>query len=160
MPLPLTTMLVLLSRCIPETISLPPARSPHSAVSTPLEAPSWRVLSSVLPIPSNASRSSRLQVLARSSPDDKKVLIKTLRKLGEIVGVTGSGMNDGPAPGLPAVFPPIVGRRRYNTHLTKQYRPLGSLACQAYMGLPALFICHPFQEARSIMIRRGSTIHL
>jgi Ca2+-transporting ATPase len=39
----------------------------------------------------------RLQVLARSSPEDKKVLVETLRKLGEIVGVTGDGTNDGPA---------------------------------------------------------------
>ena len=39
----------------------------------------------------------RLQVLARSSPEDKKVLVETLRSLGEIVGVTGDGMNDGPA---------------------------------------------------------------
>ena len=39
----------------------------------------------------------RLQVLARSSPEDKKVLVETLRSLGEIVGVTGDGTNDGPA---------------------------------------------------------------
>jgi Ca2+-transporting ATPase len=39
----------------------------------------------------------RLQVLARSSPEDKKVLVETLKSLGEIVGVTGDGTNDGPA---------------------------------------------------------------
>jgi len=39
----------------------------------------------------------RLQVLARSSPEDKKILVDTLRSLGEIVGVTGDGTNDGPA---------------------------------------------------------------
>ncbi|KAG5354130.1 hypothetical protein C0989_007491 [Termitomyces sp. Mn162] len=39
----------------------------------------------------------RLQVLARSSPEDKEVLVKTLKSLGEIVGVTGDGTNDGPA---------------------------------------------------------------
>lgn len=39
----------------------------------------------------------RLQVLARSSPEDKKLLVETLRSLGEIVGVTGDGTNDGPA---------------------------------------------------------------
>ncbi|KAG8872465.1 hypothetical protein FRB97_007614 [Tulasnella sp. 331] len=39
----------------------------------------------------------RLQVLARSSPQDKKVLVETLKNLGEIVGVTGDGTNDGPA---------------------------------------------------------------
>ncbi|EIW84082.1 calcium-translocating P-type ATPase [Coniophora puteana RWD-64-598 SS2] len=38
-----------------------------------------------------------LQVLARSSPEDKKVLVEKLRELGEIVGVTGDGTNDGPA---------------------------------------------------------------
>lgn len=39
----------------------------------------------------------RLQVLARSSPEDKMVLVKTLKELGEIVAVTGDGTNDGPA---------------------------------------------------------------
>jgi Ca2+-transporting ATPase len=39
----------------------------------------------------------RLQVLARSSPEDKKVLVEKLRELGEIVCVTGDGTNDGPA---------------------------------------------------------------
>ncbi|KAH8429091.1 uncharacterized protein LDX57_006761 [Aspergillus melleus] len=39
----------------------------------------------------------RLQVLARSSPDDKQLLVERLRCLGEIVAVTGDGTNDGPA---------------------------------------------------------------
>lgn len=39
----------------------------------------------------------RLQVLARSSPEDKKLLVETLKKIGETVGVTGDGTNDGPA---------------------------------------------------------------
>ena len=40
----------------------------------------------------------RLQVLARSSPEDKKALVEILRSLGEIVGVTGGGgTDDGPA---------------------------------------------------------------
>ncbi|KAE8150327.1 hypothetical protein BDV25DRAFT_113401 [Aspergillus avenaceus] len=39
----------------------------------------------------------RLQVLARSSPDDKRVLVKHLKRLGETVAVTGDGTNDGPA---------------------------------------------------------------
>ncbi|TCD63338.1 hypothetical protein EIP91_005657 [Steccherinum ochraceum] len=39
----------------------------------------------------------RLQVLARSSPEDKKILVERLRSIGEIVGVTGDGTNDGPA---------------------------------------------------------------
>lgn len=39
----------------------------------------------------------RLQVLARSSPEDKRILVKALKELGEIVAVTGDGTNDGPA---------------------------------------------------------------
>ncbi|KAI5294819.1 hypothetical protein KEM52_003099 [Ascosphaera acerosa] len=39
----------------------------------------------------------RLQVLARSSPDDKKTLVSTLKSLGETVAVTGDGTNDAPA---------------------------------------------------------------
>ncbi|KAN0138924.1 calcium-translocating P-type ATPase [Lactarius tabidus] len=39
----------------------------------------------------------RLQVLARSSPDDKRMLVETLKDLGDVVGVTGGGTNDGPA---------------------------------------------------------------
>ncbi|RPA85866.1 calcium-translocating P-type ATPase [Ascobolus immersus RN42] len=39
----------------------------------------------------------RLQVLARSSPDDKRILVKRLKELGETVAVTGDGTNDGPA---------------------------------------------------------------
>ena len=39
----------------------------------------------------------RLQVLARSSPDDKKTLVTRLKKLGETVAVTGDGTNDAPA---------------------------------------------------------------
>ena len=38
-----------------------------------------------------------LQVLAWSSPEDKKILVETLRSLGEIVGIMGDGTNDGPA---------------------------------------------------------------
>jgi Ca2+-transporting ATPase len=39
----------------------------------------------------------RLQVLARCSPEDKRILVKTLKELGDVVGVTGGGTNDGPA---------------------------------------------------------------
>ncbi|KDN36654.1 hypothetical protein RSAG8_10696, partial [Rhizoctonia solani AG-8 WAC10335] len=38
-----------------------------------------------------------LQALARSSPADKRILVDMLKGLGEIVGVTGDGTNDGPA---------------------------------------------------------------
>jgi len=37
----------------------------------------------------------RLQVLARSSPEDKKILVETLKMIGDVVGVTGDGTNDG-----------------------------------------------------------------
>ncbi|KAI9449867.1 calcium-translocating P-type ATPase [Lactarius psammicola] len=36
----------------------------------------------------------RLQVLARSSPEDKRILVETLKELGDVVGVTGEGTND------------------------------------------------------------------
>ena len=39
----------------------------------------------------------KLQVLARSSPQDKYILVQTLKKMGEVVAVTGDGTNDAPA---------------------------------------------------------------
>lgn len=39
----------------------------------------------------------KLQVLARSSPEDKRILVKKLKDLGETVAVTGDGTNDAPA---------------------------------------------------------------
>ncbi|KAF2396601.1 calcium-translocating P-type ATPase [Trichodelitschia bisporula] len=39
----------------------------------------------------------KLCVLARSSPEDKRILVKTLISLGEVVAVTGDGTNDAPA---------------------------------------------------------------
>ena len=39
----------------------------------------------------------RLRVLARSSPDDKRILVGRLKHLRETVAVTGDGTNDGPA---------------------------------------------------------------
>ncbi|KAL2812735.1 hypothetical protein BJX63DRAFT_395974 [Aspergillus granulosus] len=58
-----------------------------------MEGPRFRTLSDaefdeVLP---------KLQVLARSSPEDKRILVTRLREMGEIVAVTGDGTNDGPA---------------------------------------------------------------
>ncbi|KAJ4245996.1 plasma membrane calcium [Fusarium torreyae] len=58
-----------------------------------LEGPDFRRLSeaeidAVLP---------KLQILARSSPEDKKVLVTRLKILGETVAVTGDGTNDAPA---------------------------------------------------------------
>lgn len=58
-----------------------------------MEGPKFRQLSDeemdeVLP---------KLQVLARSSPEDKRILVARLKHLGETVAVTGDGTNDGPA---------------------------------------------------------------
>ena len=39
----------------------------------------------------------RLQVLARSSPEDKRILVQRLKDKDEIVAVTGDGTNDAPA---------------------------------------------------------------
>ncbi|KAF5367569.1 hypothetical protein D9758_003794 [Tetrapyrgos nigripes] len=58
-----------------------------------MEGPVFRQLSQ----PEMVEIVPRLQVLARSSPEDKKILVETLKHLGEIVGVTGDGTNDGPA---------------------------------------------------------------
>ncbi|KAJ2920145.1 hypothetical protein MD484_g313, partial [Candolleomyces efflorescens] len=63
------------------------------SVGVIMESPVFRELS-------NAERLQivpRLQVLARSSPEDKKTLVETLKTIGEIVGITGDGTNDGPA---------------------------------------------------------------
>jgi Ca2+-transporting ATPase len=58
-----------------------------------LEGPEFRKLSAV-----EMDRTiPRLQVLARSSPEDKRILVKRLKELGEVVAVTGDGTNDGPA---------------------------------------------------------------
>jgi len=51
----------------------------------------------------------RLQVLARSSPKDKQVLVKLLKDLGETVAVTGDGTNDGPALKMAVKFFLTVG---------------------------------------------------
>lgn len=39
----------------------------------------------------------KLQIIARSSPEDKRVLVKRLKEMGETVAVTGDGTNDAPA---------------------------------------------------------------
>ncbi|KAJ9644673.1 plasma membrane calcium [Coniosporium apollinis] len=39
----------------------------------------------------------KLCVLARSSPEDKRILVRRLKELGETVAVTGDGTNDAPA---------------------------------------------------------------
>ncbi|KAI1325968.1 putative calcium P-type ATPase [Xylariaceae sp. FL0255] len=39
----------------------------------------------------------KLRVLARSSPEDKRILVRRLKDMGEVVAVTGDGTNDAPA---------------------------------------------------------------
>lgn len=39
----------------------------------------------------------KIHILARSSPTDKRILVETLKKMGEVVAVTGDGTNDAPA---------------------------------------------------------------
>ena len=65
-------------------------KSEHGQV---MEGPKFRQLSDeekdeVIP---------NLEVLARSSPEDKRILVARLKHLGETVAVTGDGTNDGPA---------------------------------------------------------------
>jgi Ca2+-transporting ATPase len=58
-----------------------------------MEGPEFRRLSG----PEMDEVIPRLQVLARSSPEDKRVLVMRLKALNEIVAVTGDGTNDAPA---------------------------------------------------------------
>nr|POE47533.1 calcium-transporting atpase 2 [Quercus suber] len=65
----------------------------YTAGGVAMEGPDFRKMSAaeqrnILP---------KLQVLARSSPDDKKTLVKRLKEMGETVAVTGDGTNDAPA---------------------------------------------------------------
>jgi len=58
-----------------------------------MEGPEFRALSTeerdrIIP---------NLEVLTRSSPDDKRILVTRLKEMGEIVAVTGDGTNDAPA---------------------------------------------------------------
>ncbi|KAH7132844.1 hypothetical protein EDB81DRAFT_806577 [Dactylonectria macrodidyma] len=58
-----------------------------------MEGPDFRRL----PIEELKKKVLNLQVLARSSPEDKRILVRTLKDLGETVAVTGDGTNDAPA---------------------------------------------------------------
>jgi P-type Ca2+ transporter type 2C len=58
-----------------------------------MEGPHFRMLSPDI----MKAIAPRLQVLARSSPEDKRILVETLKDRGDIIGVTGDGTNDGPA---------------------------------------------------------------
>ncbi|KAI0198134.1 calcium-translocating P-type ATPase [Astrocystis sublimbata] len=58
-----------------------------------MEGPAFRILSDE----EMNEKIPRLQVLARSSPEDKQILVAKLKALGETVAVTGDGTNDAPA---------------------------------------------------------------
>ena len=77
----------------PRTHPYPPPPAPHADGGLALEGPDFRVIpeEELLPL------LPRLQVLARSSPRDKYILVQTLKKMGEVVAVTGDGTNDAPA---------------------------------------------------------------
>jgi len=58
-----------------------------------IEGPEFRILD----IDSMDALVPKLQVMARSSPLDKQILVQCLKRLGETVAVTGDGTNDAPA---------------------------------------------------------------
>ena len=58
-----------------------------------IEGPQFRRMSKV----EKRQAIPRLQVLARSSPGDKRILVEHLKEMGETVAVTGDGTNDAPA---------------------------------------------------------------
>ncbi|KAI1186675.1 calcium-translocating P-type ATPase [Nemania serpens] len=58
-----------------------------------MEGPAFRLLSDE----EMNEKIPKLQVLARSSPEDKRILVAKLKALGETVAVTGDGTNDAPA---------------------------------------------------------------
>ena len=60
---------------------------------TAIEGPDFRRMSEAEMI----AMLPNLQVMARSAPKDKYILVQTLKKMGEVVAVTGDGTNDAPA---------------------------------------------------------------
>ncbi|KAI0966176.1 hypothetical protein F4678DRAFT_302822 [Xylaria arbuscula] len=58
-----------------------------------LEGPEFRNMSKL----SQNEIIPQLQVLARSSPEDKRILVRRLKDMGQVVAVTGDGTNDAPA---------------------------------------------------------------
>ncbi|KAI9139888.1 hypothetical protein BKA69DRAFT_1083171 [Paraphysoderma sedebokerense] len=58
-----------------------------------MEGPQFRALS----VSEKKAIIPKLQVLARSSPADKHILVSLLKEMGEVVSVTGDGTNDAPA---------------------------------------------------------------
>ncbi|EKD12242.1 calcium-translocating P-type ATPase [Drepanopeziza brunnea f. sp. 'multigermtubi' MB_m1] len=67
--------------------------SGHDENDIVMEGPEFRKLSDE----AMTAMLPRLAVLARSSPQDKQILVQRLRAMNETVAVTGDGTNDGPA---------------------------------------------------------------
>ena len=65
----------------------------YTAGGLALEGPEFRKMSDA----EQRAIIPKLQVLARSSPDDKRKLVRRLKEMGETVAVTGDGTNDAPA---------------------------------------------------------------
>ena len=65
----------------------------YTAVGIIMEGPHFRIL------PQDIMKAiiPRLQVLACSSPEDKRILVKLLKEGGDIVSITGDGTNNGPS---------------------------------------------------------------
>ena len=64
-----------------------------NVAETVIEGPAFRALSEE----KRAQVAPGIKVMARSSPNDKLLMVAALKSLGEIVGVTGDGTNDAPA---------------------------------------------------------------
>ncbi|KAI0558341.1 Cation-transporting P-type ATPase [Gracilaria domingensis] len=58
-----------------------------------VEGPEFRAMSQA----ELDKKALKIQVLARSTPNDKLLLVREHKKLGEVTSVTGDGTNDGPA---------------------------------------------------------------
>jgi P-type Ca2+ transporter type 2C len=88
---------ILVKMCTGDSLVTAQSIAQQCGIYTPggmvLEGPHFRVLSqydrnAIVP---------RLQVLARCEPEDKRLLVETLKELGEVVCAAGDGTNDGPA---------------------------------------------------------------
>ncbi|KAK1241793.1 hypothetical protein MKX07_007616 [Trichoderma sp. CBMAI-0711] len=67
--------------------------SPEGEQGLVMEGKKFRQLSSE----QKAAVAEDICILARSSPEDKRILVEVLKNLGEVVAVTGDGTNDAPA---------------------------------------------------------------